>query len=95
MKSFKLVKERAKTEIIIKPDHEDDWFIYIIQKEKKSGKETSKTMIIQKDLNDFLEHYYDKGWVHCDINSSIDDIKPKKVKEPKVKKVKSKMPPLK
>jgi hypothetical protein len=63
MKEFKLVKPKAKNEIIVKSDKEDDWFVYIIHVEKKTGKEVSKTMIIQKDLDQFLKTYDEKGWV--------------------------------
>lgn len=66
MKEFKLTKLRAKHEVIFKSDKEDDWFIYIIHIEKKSGKEASKTMIIRKDLDDFIKTYKDKGWVESD-----------------------------
>lgn len=63
MKEFKLNKPRAKHEILVKPDKDDDWFIYIIHREKKTSKEVSKTMIIKKDLEDFLKSYKDRGWV--------------------------------
>lgn len=63
MKEFKLVKPRAKHEIVVKPDREDDWFIYIIHIDKKTSKEVSKSMIIQKDLEDHLKTLTDKGWV--------------------------------
>ncbi len=75
MKEFKLVKQRAKNEILIKPDKDDNWFLYIIHIERKSGKEVSKTMIIEKDLDQFLINYQNKGWI-------------KEEKEEKVKKTK-------
>lgn len=67
MKEFKLVKPRAKHEIVVKPDKDDDWFIYLIHLEKKTSKEVSRTMIIKKDLDDFLKSYKDKGWVESEI----------------------------
>jgi hypothetical protein len=82
MKEFKLVKPRAKTEIIIKPDKDDDWFVYIIHIDRKSGKESHRTMIIQKDLHDYIQSFYGKGWV--DFNP---DEKPVK-KLPGLKKTK-------
>jgi hypothetical protein len=62
MKEFKLVKTRARQEIVIKPDKDDDWFIYIIHVDKKSGKEVSKKMIIKKDLEQFLSSFANDGW---------------------------------
>jgi len=66
MKEFKLGKPKAKTEIFIKNDKEDDWFVYIIHVEKKSGKETSKSMIIRKDLEQHLISFFSKGWVELE-----------------------------
>jgi hypothetical protein len=62
MKELKLSKDRARHIIKFKPDKDDDWFIYIIHSEKKSGKETSKVMIIKKDVDSFLESLKNNGW---------------------------------
>jgi hypothetical protein len=89
MKEFKLIKPKAHTEITFKPDKEDSWFIYIITNERKSGKQTSKSMIIEKDFDDFLRIYIDKGWVIFDPNAPI-PVKEKKEKpnQPKFIKLK-------
>lgn len=80
MKEFKLIKPRARTEIIFKEDKDDEWFIHIITVEKKSGKKSS-AMIIQKDMEEFKKFYMDKGWVEF----SGEEIKKTVKKTPKKK----------
>ncbi len=63
MRKYNLVKPRAKNEIEIKPDKDDDWFLYICYISRKTGKEVSKSMIIRKDLEQFLNSFKDKGWL--------------------------------
>ena len=58
MKEIKLRKYRARTEIIFKEDKDDEWFIYIHHIEKKSKKKTT-SMIVQKDMDSFLQGYLD------------------------------------
>lgn len=62
MKEFKLNKTRAKNEIIFQSDKDDEDLIYIITKEVKSGKISSKRMIISKDMPEFLKLYTENGW---------------------------------
>jgi hypothetical protein len=80
MKDIKLTKFRARTEILFKADKDDEWFIWIHHIEKKSGKKRS-TMIIQKDMDDFLQGFIKDGWV------IFDGIETKPVKKPKKPKV--------
>lgn len=77
MKEIKLTKPRARYTIIFRPDKDEEWFIYIIHLEK-SGK-SNKKMIIQKDMDDFLNYYLKEGWV-------ITDEEEKTVKKPSKKK---------
>lgn len=89
MKEFKLFKPRAKTQIVFKEDKEDDWFVYIIHVERKSGKETSKSMIIHKDLTEYLDYYHGKGWV--DFDPSNPEHSGEKIKKIKIKTDKTKL----
>ena len=84
MKDLKLTKPRARTEIIFKADKDDEWFIYIIHAEKKSGKKRS-SMIIQKDMNMFLQHYLSQGWVIDDGKETEKSVK-KPAKSKSIKK---------
>jgi hypothetical protein len=52
MKEIKLTKPRARYTITFKPDKDDDWFIYILHTDKNN--KSTKKMIIQKDMDDFL-----------------------------------------
>ncbi len=61
MKEIKLTKPRARYTIYFRPDKDDDWFIYIMHVDK-NGK-SNKKMIIQKDMNDFLDYYLKQGWI--------------------------------
>ena len=80
MKEIKLTKKRARNEIFFKPDKDDDWFIHIIHKEKSTDKKRS-VMIIQKDMDAFLQHYLQDGW----IIETADDKKDTKTKSIKKK----------
>ncbi len=85
MKELKLTKPRARTEIFFKPDKDDEWFVYIIHKEKKSGKKKS-SMIIQKDMDMFLQHYLNEGWIIDDGKEPVKAVKkPTKPKAVKIK----------
>ena len=86
MKEFKLVKPKAHTEIRFKPDEDDDWFVHISHIEKKSGKRTSGSMILQKEVEDHLRYYHSHGWNLFDPEAPI---------EPKLKKIKMKIPVIK
>jgi hypothetical protein len=66
MKDILLKKPRARTSILFKPEKEDDWFVNVIHFENKSGKETSRSLIIQKDVQQWLDSLVGRGWVISD-----------------------------
>jgi hypothetical protein len=80
MKDIILKKPRAKTTVIFKPDPDDDWFIDVIQFETKSGKETSRSLIIGSDVEQWKRIFISEGWV--EVEQGVDD---KMVKIPKNK----------
>ena len=85
MKELKLTKPRARIEIFFKPDKDDDWFVYIIQTEKKSRKKRT-SMIIKKDMDMFLQHYLNEGWIIDDDKEPVKAVKkPTKPKDVKKK----------
>lgn len=73
MKDILLKKQKSRTMILFKPDKEDDWFVNVVKFEKKSGKQISNSLIIQKDVQQWLDGYIDKGW-------EISDEKPVEIK---------------
>ena len=77
MKEIKLTKPRARYTIIFRPDKDEEWFIYIIHLEK-NGK-SNKKMIIQKDMDDFLNYYLKEGWVITEEEKTVK--KPSKKKK--------------
>lgn len=81
MKEILLKKPKARTSILFKPDKEDDWFVNVIHFENKSGKETSRSLIIQKDVDQWLGGFLSRGWV-------ISDDKPGSIVSSKTKKKK-------
>ena len=58
----KLTKPGAKTHIIFVPQKEDDWFVDMNHVDNKSGKITRNSMIIEKDVNTFINYYLSIGW---------------------------------
>jgi hypothetical protein len=66
MKDILLKKPKARTSILFKPDKEDDWFVNVIHFENKSGKETTRSLIIQKDVQSWLDNLLRRGWVISD-----------------------------
>ncbi len=80
MEEFKLTKAKAHKEIIFKEDKDDNYLIYIIIIERKTGLELGKNMIVKKDMEEFLNMYIDKGWKKTkDIVINI--VKPNKTKK--------------
>lgn len=77
MKELRLTKPRARYTVIFRPDKDEEWFIYIIHLEK-SGK-SNKRMIIQKDMDDFLNYYLKEGWVITEEEKTVK--KPSKKKK--------------
>ena len=80
MKEIKLTKPRARYTITFKPDKDDDWFIYILHTDKNN--KSTKKMIIQKDMDDFLNYYLKEGWkiVTDETETVKKPAKPKKTK---------------
>jgi hypothetical protein len=70
MKEIILTKPRARHTIYFRPDKDDDWFIFIYHTDK-NGK-SRKRMIIQKDMDMFLNDYINDGWI---ISSGEETIK--------------------
>ncbi len=83
MKDILLKKPKARTAILFRPDRQDDWFVDVIHFEIKSGKQTSKSLIIQKDVEDWLGMYENQGWVVTDesLNKEIIESKSKNKKK--------------
>lgn len=83
MKDILLKKPKARTAILFRPDKQDDWFIDVIHFELKSGKQTSKSIIIQKDVDDWLDMYRNHGWHVVDeaLTTTIKETKNKKGKK--------------
>lgn len=63
MKDILLTKHKAKNNILFTSDAEDDWFVQIIYMAKKSGKQMDRILIIQKDLEVWLNKYKSEGWI--------------------------------
>jgi len=81
MKEIKLIKPRSKYTIWFKPSEpDDDWFVWILYTEK-TGNIAKKSMIIQKDVNDFLTSFINKGWKISEETETIK--KPSKSKKTK------------
>lgn len=73
-------KPRAKTTVIFKPDPDDDWFIDVIQFETKSGKETSRSLIIGSDVEQWKRLFISDGWVE-QVGNDDGPIKKKSTKK--------------
>jgi hypothetical protein len=89
MKEITLKKPRAKTTIIFKPDPKDDWFIDVIQFETKSGKETSRHLIIGSDVEQWKKLFISEGWSEVDMTKEVKKEKVTKKKTTKVTKPKA------
>lgn len=59
----KFEKPRAKTYCIIEEDKDDPWFVYVKKIEIKTGKLNDSSMIIAKDVDDWVEGLQKSGWV--------------------------------
>lgn len=83
MKDILLKKPKARTAILFRPDKEDDWFVDVIHFELKSGKQTSKSIIIQKDVEQWLGGFTQRGWVVVDekVGSIVENKKSTKKKK--------------
>ena len=59
-----LEKKRGKHRITFVNDKDDDFFLYVIRTDKKTGEQASRSMITRKDLPDWLNWYQSLGWVN-------------------------------
>lgn len=59
-----LEKDRSKNIIeIVAKDPDDDWFLSVNTLEKKSRKINHTSIIIKKDLENWLRYLKSQGWV--------------------------------
>lgn len=58
----KLTKPGAKTHIVFSPQKEDNWFVDVDHIDNKTGKITRSSMIIEKDVESFMNQYLSAGW---------------------------------
>ena len=59
---YVLNKKRAHDTIEYIVDEDDDWFIYVTTKSRKNGEIKSVSMIIRKDMPNWLETAESLGW---------------------------------
>ena len=71
MKTIKLIKPKAKTEIILKSDIDDNYLIYIITYSLKTTMEKGRKLITQRDLEHFMKCYLENGWVVENLNNPV------------------------
>lgn len=58
-----LEKPRAKKRIEIVTDPNESWFLHVRRIEKSTGKVASSSMIIRKDLEDWMTSLVNHGWI--------------------------------
>lgn len=56
-------KPRSKTYCIIEEDKDEPWFVYVKKIENKSGKLNDSSMIIAKDVDDWVKGLEESGWI--------------------------------
>jgi hypothetical protein len=59
---FELNKPKAKTTYKIYEDRDDPWFLYVVKIDIKTGKSSRTSMIIQKDLEGYVDSLKGEGW---------------------------------
>jgi hypothetical protein len=64
---YRLEKPRARNYCLIQESEDDDWFIYVRKLDIKTHKETDSSMIIAKDVPQWLDGLERTGWVQKDI----------------------------
>lgn len=64
---YRLEKPKARNYCLIQESHEDEWFIYVRKLDIKTHKETDSSMIIAKDIPQWLKGLESIGWVQKDI----------------------------
>jgi hypothetical protein len=57
-----LTKKRSPDVIEYIVDKDDDWFIYVTTKSRKQGVIKHVSMIIRKDMPNWLRHAQSQGW---------------------------------
>ena len=63
-KILELHKERSPhTMLVCTNDFPDEWFITILEYKTKSQIVTNESLIIEKDLESWLEWYQKSGWI--------------------------------
>jgi hypothetical protein len=64
---YRLEKPKARNYCLFQESQEDEWFIYVRKLDLKTNKETDSSMIIAKDVPQWLKGFEETGWVHKDI----------------------------
>jgi hypothetical protein len=59
---YVLNKKRSPDVIEYIVDEDDDWFIYVTTKSRKSGEIKHVSMIIRKDMPNWLSYAQSQGW---------------------------------
>lgn len=59
---YVLKKKRSPYTVEFIEDPEDDWFVYVVQVRNTTKKFDSFSMIIQKDIDAWLNHRVSEGW---------------------------------
>jgi len=57
-----LSKPKAKTSYIFQEDKDDDYFAFFRKIEKKSSKETECSLMLRKDIPEWLSWLSNSGW---------------------------------
>lgn len=63
---MKLEKSRSRHGISIREGEIDPWFLFVERFEKSTGKLLSSSMIIRKDLDDWVSLLESQGWIISD-----------------------------
>jgi hypothetical protein len=59
---YELTKKNALHNVIFVEDKNDDWFVYVLEYNKKTGVITYNSMIIHSDCQTRLEHLLNCGY---------------------------------
>ena len=60
-------KPKGKMYCILQEDGDDDWFIYSRKMDSKTNKEKDSSMIIRKDLPQWIQGLLEYGWIEKEI----------------------------
>jgi L-rhamnose mutarotase len=64
---YRLEKIKARNYCLFQESSEDEWFIYVRKLDLKTHKETDCSMIIAKDIPQWMSSLENSGWVQKDI----------------------------